>query len=294
MRADVERRLPAETVGDLLLAGGRSLGEAGVPEAPAVAGVLLARLLGVARYELYLAPGRRVAPAAARRFRRWLARRGRGEPLQYLTGEVYFAGQSFTIGRGVFIPRPETEFLVVAALERLDAGDRRLLLLDVGTGSGVIGLTLARRTAARVVMIDRSVRAVRRARINRRRLGVSASRARVLRADLGAFVRRARSRFDLVVSNPPYIARVEKERLPADVRREPAAALFAGPDGLAFIRRLTAAAPRLLVPGGRLIFEIGAGQAAPAVEAAAANGLAPESLLPDCAGITRVVVCRRH
>jgi len=193
---------------------------------------------------LYLA-GRHRSRLAA-----WVARRRLGEPLQYITGRAHFFGEVVRVGPGCLIPRPETELLVERALKGLPPGAR---LLDLATGSGCIALAIARRRPdLQVVAVDRSAAALRWARLNLRRTGVE-----VRRGDLFAPV--AGERFDCICCNPPY---VEAEAiLPSDVRGfEPAAALFAGSDGLETIRHLLAEAPAHLRAGGRLVMEIGAGQ----------------------------------
>jgi release factor glutamine methyltransferase len=209
----------------------------------------------------------------------WVARRRRGEPLQYITGRAHFLGEVLRVGPGVLIPRPETELLVEAALRHLPPGAR---LLDLGTGSGCIGLAIARQRAdVTVVATDREIRALRWARLNDRQGHLD-----LRRGDLYAPV--VGEQFDVICANPPYVA--EGDILPSDVRGfEPPAALFADDDGLACIRRVIAGAPTHLRPGGRLLMEIGATQGE-AVRDLATAVFAEVTILRDHAGLDRLLV----
>ena len=226
-----------------------------------------------------------------------VARRVRHEPVAYITGEREFYGRSFAVSPAVLIPRPETELVVEAALaalhERLAAGVTQPRIVDVGTGTGILAATLAIECpAARVVATDISTDALAVAAGNVRRLGadprIELRQASLLGED-------AHHAFDLVMSNPPYVAERDRSTLMADVRDyEPAVALFGGPDGLDVIRALLPAAEHGLRPGGWLIVEIGAGQAAAVsrlLERSTALGLL--RIAPDLAGIPRVLIARR-
>lgn len=186
----------------------------------------------------------------ARHLAGWVARRRRGAPLQYITGRAHFFGEVVRVGPGCLVPRPETELLIERALDRLPRGAR---LLDLATGSGCIALAIARqRPDCAVVAVDASPAALRWARINLR-----GSRVTVRHGDL--FTPVTGERFDCICCNPPYVE--ARAILPSDVRGcEPDEALFSGMDGLDHIRRILAEAPDHLLPGGRLLMEIGAGQ----------------------------------
>ncbi len=194
-----------------------------------------------------------------------VARRATREPVAYLTGEREFFGRPFLVNRDVLIPRPETELLVETAIRLLSGNERPrgrsadLNVLDVGTGSGCLAITLALEDpATKVTATDISRAALDVAAVNAERHGVS-SRITFIEAPLAAD---RHDDADLLVSNPPYVADADRARLARDVRDfEPAAALFGGPDGLDVIRALIPAARRALVPGGWLCLEIGAGQA---------------------------------
>ncbi len=282
------------------------LRDAGIDNPRLDATLLLAHALGVARLDVLTASDaarRRARPAALRRFRALVARRARRVPLQHLTGACEFHGRPFRVTPAVLVPRPETETLVDLALahiqRRIPSGTRHpksgIRIADIGTGSGAIAVTLAcERPDAEVVATDISRPALTVARANARRHGAS-KRIRFLAGDLFAPLRRRRpaaAPFDLIGSNPPYIATRDLARCQPEVRdHEPRAATHAGRDGLAVIRRLLAEAPEFLAPGGALLVEVGAGQALDALRLAAACGrYLLVRAMKDLAGIDRVVV----
>ena len=218
-------------------------------------------------------------------------RREKGEPVQYILGEWDFYGRTFRVDRRALVPRPETEHLVEEALREAPAPRR---ILDLGCGSGILAVTLAaERPAAFVVAIDRSPAALALARENVRSHGVSGRVALAASDWLDAV---GPSRFDLVVSNPPYVAAADRGALPPPVRDfEPPEALFSAADGLSDIRALLGAVPRVLGPGGRFLFEFGFGQADAVLRAASARDeWEVARLVPDLAGIPRVCVLARR
>ena len=220
----------------------------------------------------------------ARGYLELIERRLSGEPIQYILGEQEFYGLRFRVTRDVLIPRPETEHLVEKAIA-LAARYAAPRIVDVGTGSGAIAVTLAHGLPrATVTAIDLSAPALAIAQENARRNEVD---VRFLRGDLLAPV--AEAGFDIVVSNPPYVASGDRTTLAVEVLEyEPALALFAGDDGLDVYRRLIPAAFRALTPGGVLGLEIGYGQAA-AIEALLADaGFTEIEFTPDLQGIARV------
>jgi len=244
------------TLGDALAAAIARLAAAGVPEPRADAEVLLARALDTTRAGLVVGARRPLPETAARDFAALVGRRAGREPLHYILGEREFWSLPLAVDRRVLVPRPETELVVETAL-RLAPAARRVL--DVGTGSGAIAAALARELpAARVWAsdVDTDALAVARANLARQAPGVA-----LVCGDLLAPFRTAA--FDLVAANPPYVADAELGGLAPEVRdHEPRVALAAGPDGLAALGRLMAEAPRVLAPGGWLVVEVGAGQAA--------------------------------
>lgn len=195
----------------------------------------------------------------ADRYVELVKRRLRGEPIQHITGEAEFFGLPFRVTRDVLIPRPETEHLVEETIA-LAFEFSRPRIVDIGTGSGAIAIALAYGLPeARITAIDFSDKALAIARENATRNEV-AERVRFLQGDLLAPVER--ERFELVVSNPPYVPEADRDSLAVEVRDyEPALALFAGVDGLDVYRRLIPAAHEVLMPGGSLVMEIGHGQA---------------------------------
>jgi release factor glutamine methyltransferase len=216
-----------------------------------------------------------------------LARRYAGEPLQYIRGRTEFYSREFYVDDRVLIPRPETELLVEAALERAPRDGR---VVDIGSGSGCIAITIEReRPDLRVLSVDRSVEALSVAAINRARLQ---SNVALAASDLLSSVN---GTFDVIVSNPPYVPLAEYEELAVEVRiHEPRIALTPGPSGLEIIERIFDQAREQLAPNGFLILEVGYGQEERLRARAHAKGFTVDALLPDLAGIPRVVVSSAH
>jgi release factor glutamine methyltransferase len=270
------------------------LKEAGIESARPDAELLLRHVLGWDRATLYAEAGALVPPSEERTFFSLVQKRGRRRPLQHLTGRQAFWGREFLVGPEVLIPRPETEILVEAALGRL-RGIAHPLLVDVGTGSGCIALSLAaERPDAEVHATEISGPALAVARENARRLGL-ADRVHFHEGDLLEPVRQLEGRLHLVASNPPYVDPREAPRLAPEVRdHEPAVALFPGPDPYALYRRLAPASSRMLRPGGSLLLEIGQGMESEVVRLLAEAGLRVARVIPDLQGIPRTVVAERE
>ena len=199
------------------------------------------------------------SPEFSSTFAGLIRRRAGREPLAYITGEREFYGRVFEVKPGVLIPRPETELIVDVVLE-IAKGKTAPRILDIGTGSGCLAVTVSvELPTARTMATDSSEFAIDVARANARRFGVDARVS--FRA--GNLLAGSEGPFDIVISNPPYVSERDRAALEPEVSRyEPAAALFAGNDGLDVIRRLLPAAARVLAPDGKLVFEIGMGQAA--------------------------------
>jgi release factor glutamine methyltransferase len=223
----------------------------------------------------------------AARFANLLERRYCGEPIQYITGEQEFYGLPFRVTPDVLIPRPETEHLVETVLA-LAGGFEAPSIADVGTGSGAIAVALAHNLPnAEITALDISRPALDIARLNAERNGV-AHRIRFVQSDLLASV--ASERFEIVVSNPPYVPTTDRDSLSVEVREhEPAVALFAGADGLALYRRLILAAFTALEPRGWLAMEMGYGQSTAIVEMMTAAGFSRIESVSDLQGLARVV-----
>jgi release factor glutamine methyltransferase len=220
--------------------------------------VLLADAMGCQRIALYTSFDEEPEESARTKFREYVKKRAEGMPVAYLVGEREFYSMPFRVTPDVLIPRPETELLVVTALDliRADFQDRDPSVCDIGTGSGNIAVTIARHAPrARVTAVDLSPAALEVARSNAERHEL-ADRITFCQSDLFSAVDPDAS-FELIVSNPPYIGTVERESLPSEVKdQEPESALFAGPKGTEVIERLLPEAAARLVPGGHLLIEI--------------------------------------
>ncbi|HEX7813022.1 MAG TPA: peptide chain release factor N(5)-glutamine methyltransferase [Burkholderiales bacterium] len=272
------------TIGKLLDDGVRALSvRAGVEEARREVQVLLGHSLGVSRAWLTAHRDDSADAGIATRFRMLLKQRTVGQPVAYLTGRREFYGREFRVTPDVLIPRPDTETLVDAALGKLPK-DAQRSVLDLGTGSGCIGVTLAlERPAARVAAVEMSPSALRIAQENADTLG---ARIEFLQ---GTWLTPLTGRFfDLIVANPPYIAAGDPHLQRGDLRFEPAMALAAGEDGLVEIRRIVGDAPGYLNPGGWLLFEHGFDQADACRDLLRDTGFGDLTSLADLAGIPRV------
>ncbi len=250
------------TIGRLLTWTTDYLREKGAESPRLDAEVLLAHVRGCKRIELYTAFEEPATDDLRQRFRELVKQRSIGKPVAYIVGQREFFSLPFEVTPDVLIPRPETELLVVRALDlakQLPLGERQdgIQLADVGTGSGILAVTFAKRVpAARVTAIDVSPAAIAVARRNAVRHGV-ADRVEWVEGDLLTNVAVER-KFDLIVSNPPYVTSAEMTGLAADVRHyEPAVALDGGAEGTDVIERLIVQAAERLAPAGWLLIEIG-------------------------------------
>jgi release factor glutamine methyltransferase len=248
---------------------------------------LLAHVLKQKRIELYLEFERILAEAELAPLRELVRRRGQGEPLQHLLGTVEFAGSVFLCDKRALVPRPETEQLVELLSSKIENRESRIV--DIGTGSGVIALSLAARfPEARVTATDISDDALALARENAARLGLT-SRIEFLRGDLLIDVSHV---YDLIVANLPYVAANDRETLSREVLRDPEVALFGGERGDEVVRRLIEAAPAKLKPGGLLALELGLGQADDLAALMAEKNYHDIRKEADYAGVTRFLFGR--
>jgi len=256
-----------------------------VPQARLDAELLLAHVLGASRMDLYMSFDKPLSEADRARFRELIRRRAKERvPVAYLTERREFWSLPFRVTSDVLIPRPETETLVRVAL---DMKPRRLL--EIGVGSGCISAALARELpSVEIVASDVSRGALQVARENLDALGVLDRVTLVEVGELGAIA----GSFDLVVSNPPYVASGELLQLAPELRHEPAIALDGGPDGLDVIRQICADAPARVERPGAIALEVGAGQSSAVVELLRATGAAEVEVFADLAGIPRVVLGR--
>lgn len=284
------------TLGTLLAEARQRLAHAGIANAAQEAGWLLEKSLGCRPHHFMAEAEREIL--SEQRASAWglIERRASREPLQYILGTQEFCGLEFAVSSSVLIPRPETELLVQEVVRRGGIGGPATIV-DVGTGSGCLAVTLATVfREAKVVAIDRSGDALQMAKRNAATHGV-AERIEWLHGDLLAPLvgRGLEGQVDVIVSNPPYIAERDLPGLQPEVRLfEPHMALVSGPLGTECHRRLLQDARSFLVPRGMLIMEIGQGQAG-AVRALAQDigGYAPVVLVEDAAGIERVVLAQR-
>jgi len=284
------------TLREALREGIARLEAARTPSAALAAELLLMHAAGCDRSRLYAHPEEIMAAEISQRYWELIERRAAGVPAQYLTGKQEFWGLEFRVTPDVLIPRPETEHVIEVALARI--GDARrtapLDIADIGTGSGCIAVALAKELPhARITATDISSAALEIARRNAATHGV-ANRIRLVESNLFDAVDSI-AKFDLIVSNPPYVAERDAESLSIEVRgHEPYSALFAGEDGLALYRRLIAGAEDRMKPGGHLVLEIGFGQFEAVSDLLdAAHGWTRVSATMDLAGIPRVLAAIR-
>ena len=270
------------TVQTALLQGARLLEDGGIGVPRLTAEVLLAHALRRDRVYLFAHPEHELAEVEWIHYGRYLHERLNGKPTQYITRVQEFYGREFRVTPDVLIPRPETEHVVEVA--KAKGGTR---VVDVGTGSGALAVTLALETGARVWATDISAAAAR----------VAADNARTLAAEVGVVVcdlmdAIGAESMDMVVSNPPYVPLSEREGLQREVRDfEPHVALFGGPTGFELYERIVADAARVLRPGGWLVMELGFGSY-DRVRSMVAEW-ADVAVEPDLAGIPRVISARR-
>jgi release factor glutamine methyltransferase len=279
------------TVREVLAWTSERFAQVGVGSARLDAEVLLAHALDLQRVGLYLDLDRPLSEDERGRYRALVSRRLQREPVAYLVGEREFWSRVFGVDARVLVPRPETETLVEQALITLrDFAAPRVL--DVGTGSGVLAVTIAaERPDARVLATDISVGALEVAAANAARHDVEVT---LHAGDLLEALPPAEPAFDLVVANLPYVSPAQRDTLAPELLAEPAGALFADEDGLALLRRLIAETPgRLRRPGGALLLEVGLGQAAVVRQLLIDAGISDRvTVHRDLAGIERVVTGR--
>jgi release factor glutamine methyltransferase len=256
---------------------GAASAELGGDESTREVELLLGHALGKDRAWLYAHADDALAVDGALRFHALLMRRAAGEPIAYIVGRREFWSLDLTVGPDVLIPRPETELLVELALQRVGQ-NIQVDIADLGTGSGAIALAIAReRPHARVLATDASMAALAVARENAGRLGIG--NVGFAQGDWCAGL--GERRFDLIVSNPPYVAEGDAHLQQGDLRFEPRAALASGTDGLDAIRSIVTAAPAYLQPRGWLLFEHGHDQGGASRDLLAESGIVEIFTAPD-------------
>ncbi len=283
------------TIDEVVKRAAQYLADKGSPTARLDAELLLGHVLGMTRLQLYLDRERPLHEEELSRMRELVRRRAQHEPVAYIVGHKEFFGRDFRVTPAVLIPRPETELLVETVLHELASrfpAAATWRVLEFGAGSGAIAVTLAAENErVHVVATELSPAAAEIARENAERHGV-ASRVEIrVQSDFAGLA----DPFHALVSNPPYVAEADSASLPPDVRDfEPDEALFGGPDGMRWIEWLLRNSRELLEPrGGFLALEIGAGMSERVHEAGQGQGWQVAKIVPDYAGIERVVVLNR-
>ena len=248
---------------------------------------LVARVLGRTRMELYLEFERELTESELAPLRELVKRRGEGEPLQHLLGTVEFCGRVFRCDKRAMVPRPETEQLVEIVESKIE--NRKSRILDVGTGSGVIALSLAAKfSEAEILAVDISDDALGLARENAASLNLS-DRVRFVKSNL---LENVEGTFDLIVANLPYISTQQRHTLSREVLHDPEIALFASARGDELVREVIAQAPPHVRPGGMLALEIGLDQSEALLSALAEKNYRDIYSKTDYAGVTRFLFAR--
>ena len=254
--------------------------------------LLLAYVLKMPRLNLYLDFDRQLSEAELQMLRSLVKRRAEREPLQYILGTTSFCGLELAVTPAVLIPRPETELLVEQAWKFLSGrNDEQTKVLDFATGSGCIAIAMALKfPSAEVHAVDHSAAALQVARANAER-----NNARVFFHEAASIAEViVPACIDLLISNPPYIPTAQIATLEPEVRdHEPTAALDGGLDGLEFYRMIARQAPARITPGGKLLLELGCGQAEAVRTILASQGYTIEIVLPDYSGIPRILIAHR-
>jgi release factor glutamine methyltransferase len=269
----------------------KRLERAGVPEPVASAEVLLAELLGMGRAELAASAGPLTAEQASL-YEAWISRRIKREPVQRILGYAYFRNLVLDLNGDTLIPRPDTESVVDAALEQIDSRGYPCVVLDIGTGSGAIAISIAQeRPRCEVHATDISEAALLIARQNAASNDASVS---FHESDVASGLHFLNESIDLLVSNPPYVDEISApRRLAPEVREwDPPLALYSGTDELAFFRRIFAETPPLLKRGADVVLEIGEGQAEKVQDLGSRYGFVPLGVRNDLAGTPRAVLLR--
>ncbi len=267
------------------------LERAGVPEPVASAEVLLSELLGIGRAELavYAEP---LTGEQAERYGAWISRRLEREPVQRILGYAYFRNLILDLNEDTLIPRPDTESVVDLALERIDARGYPCVVLDVGTGTGAIAISIAQeRPRCEVHATDISEAAVEISRRNATRNGAAVT---FHTTDVATGLEFLNGSVDLLVSNPPYVDETSApSRLAPEVRKwDPPVALYSGEDELGFFKRIYSETPSLLEGGADVVLEIGDGQAERVLALGQSSGFTPLDVRKDLAGTPRAVLLR--
>nr|WP_320147946.1 peptide chain release factor N(5)-glutamine methyltransferase [uncultured Anaeromusa sp.] len=279
------------TIGRVLSWTKQYFADKGVEQARLDAEVLLSHVLGMDRLHLYVRFDQPLLPEELAAFRAMVLRRAAREPVAYILGCKEFMGLEFFVSSDVLVPRPDTELLIEACEKRLqDVSKARIL--EIGPGSGAVVISLLKRQPQwQAAAVELSPRAAQMVRKNAKRHEIEA-RLQLYEGDLFAPV--AGEYFDAIISNPPYIPEADLDGLQPEVHCEPRMALAGGEDGLDFYRRLVREGGAYVCAGGWLLLEVGSGQAKEVAQLGAQSGWQVEAILPDYAGIERVVALRKQ
>lgn len=263
------------------------LSEKGIDSARMNAELLLAEILGCKRLELYLKFDKPLSEDEVVKYRIFLSRRSKGEPLQYILGKVEFFGMNFVVNDNVLIPRQETEILVEIITEKYKTGSN-LNVLDIGTGSGIISICLAKHLPdSTIYATDISENALKTAKLNADKNSIS--NITFFKNDILNQEFDIKTEFDIIVSNPPYVSLEEYSTLQKEiVNYEPKEAVTDNSDGYTFYKRISSLAGKILKPSGELFFETGQGQAENVKNIMIKNNFINTYLIKDYLGIERV------
>lgn len=249
--------------------------------------ILLCHVLGKDRVYLYVHFDQPLQKQEVDNYRELVVRRTKGEPVAYLTGTKYFLDMQFIVDRNVLIPRPETELLVERAIKL--AQEKSCQLLDLGTGSGAIALSVLHNVqASKAVAVDVSHAALAVAKRNAEKYGLL-DRVDFICNDMSLYLDACEERFSLLMSNPPYITKQEMQQLSSEVKMEPALALDGGEDGLDFYRMILSKAKKIITADGVILLEIGYAQAQAVQQIGQRAGFGKYGVIKDYAGLDRIV-----
>lgn len=287
------RSLKLDTADALLSWAKNNLKNLGPREAQASAERLLEEVLGVERSFLFLNGKKEVSKLLARRYRSLIKKRRQHIPVAYLLRKAYFWNEVLEVNPSCLIPRPETEILVQSFIEHSGFGkNSRFSFLDLGCGSGIIGIALARYFPySEVTFCDISKAALGVTKKNAARYGLL-NRSCFIESNGFAFWKASKQRWDAVLSNPPYVADEDLKRLEPELKWEPEIALRGGKEGLDFYIQISQEAKKFLKPGGQLVFEMGAGQCAKIKKLIINQGYKTPQIFKDYLNIDRVLMTR--
>jgi release factor glutamine methyltransferase len=289
------KKEPQTVIGELLRWGSRELKHLGYAEARASAERLLEEISGLDRFHLYLDVKRIVPKKNLRTYRAWIRRRKRRVPVAYIVKKVAFWNETLEVKPGCLIPRPETEVLVERFMEKSGfEKQRKFSFLDLGSGSGAIGIAILRHYPnARGTFSDKSKKALAVTRKNLIRYALLNRSTTVLSDLFKAFQKKRYEKWDVIFTNPPYIAKKDLKNLQPEVLREPRLALDGGKDGLETCRKIFRQGPEYLNPGGLLLMEFGKGQAKK-IAKESSKYFKDTEIFKDHAGIARTLLARQN